>query len=287
MKQILVISGKGGTGKTSFTAAFASLSVNSIFCDCDVDAADLYLILKPTIIEEKAFISGHKASIDSDKCISCGKCYELCRFQAVDNSDKYSIKDIFCEGCAVCVWNCPSKAISLNDSYSGKSFISDTRFGKMSHAKLLPGAENSGKLVSVVRQNAYELAKVNNAQFIIIDGPPGIGCPVIASMTGVNLIIIVTEPSLSGLSDMERVIELSNQFGITVKVCINKSDINDRICNIIEEKLTGKGIEILGKIPYDKNFKSALIEGKAITEYTDNSSSRELISIWNKIIKSL
>lgn len=288
MKQLLIISGKGGTGKTSITAAFASLSTNSVFADCDVDAADLHLILKPEIIVEEPFVSGHKAIINAVKCIQCDRCRELCRFNAINILDNaYSVKELNCEGCGVCEWNCPVQAISLIDSLSGHSYISNTRFGVMSHAKLLPGADNSGKLVSVVRNKAVKLAKDNGNNLIIIDGPPGIGCPVIASMTGVDMILAVTEPSLSGMHDLMRILELSCKFRIRTLVCINKWDINESLSNKLESALRDKNIQVIGRIPYDKNVTKAQLEGKTIIEYIDNSTSAIIKNMWDEINKIL
>jgi len=284
LKQILIISGKGGTGKTSFTAAFAALSENAVFCDCDVDAADLHLILKPQISKESVFVSGHKAVTDYNQCISCGICNDLCRFDAVTEKDgKYYIDSLKCEGCGVCVWNCPSQAIELTDYEAGHCYISSTRYGMMSHAKLYPGAENSGKLVTKVRQNAVKLAEENKADLIIIDGPPGIGCPVIASITGTDAVLVVTEPTVSGISDLERVVKLTKNFGVKTYVAINKYDINRELTDKITREYGSMGYEIIGIIPYDKKFVKAQLEGKSIVEYGECEASDEIKKIF-KII---
>jgi len=285
MKEILIVSGKGGTGKTSITAAIASLAKNAVFADCDVDAADLHLILKPKIIKEHEFISGHQAHIRQDDCISCSSCYSNCRFDAINKvKNKYYIDSIACEGCGVCTWMCPQGAIDFNESLCGHYYVSDTRFGKLIHAKLAIAAENSGKLVSVVRNKASDIANESNSDYVIIDGPPGIGCPVIASMTGVNSIIVVTEPTLSGLHDMERIIHLANHFSINTYVCINKYDINEQITSQIQENLIEQNIPLIGLIPYDRDITSAQINEKTIIEYSNNNTTSSIKEMWQTFI---
>ena len=287
MKEILIVSGKGGTGKTSITAAIASLAENSVFADCDVDAADLHLILRPEIEKTVDFYSGHLAQIDTDSCISCGICDEVCRFDAIKIKEgKYFADPISCEGCGVCVWSCPHSAISFDDNLCGQYYISQTRFGIMVHAKLNAAAENSGKLVSTVRNKAKKLADENNCDYVIIDGPPGIGCPVIASMTGVNYVIIVTEPTLSGLHDMERVIELANHFSVDTYICINKYDINNEITEKIKIFAQNKSIPIIGQIPYVKDVTAAQINEQTVIEYSDNPAGQAIKSMWNTFLSA-
>ncbi len=283
MKQIAIISGKGGTGKTVISAAFSSLVGNSaIMVDCDVDAPDLYLILTPKIKEEKEFFGGKIASIDPHKCTECGKCLENCRFDAI--SDDFKIDPVSCEGCGVCYRICPADAVKFTQKLSGRYFVSDTRFGPMVHARLGIAEENSGKLVSVVRKKARELADKNNSKYILIDGPPGIGCPVIATITGVNLVLAVTEPTLSGIHDLGRIIELARKFKIETNVCINKYNINLKNSRAIEKYCKDKKISVIGKICYDNEVTKAMMGKKTIIEYAPESKvSQEIKNIWRNI----
>jgi len=230
MKQLTVISGKGGTGKTSITAAFASIAKNAVLADCDVDAADLHLILKPIIKKTTDFHGLNIAYIDKDRCIDCKKCYESCIFDAIDEEINFIRES--CEGCSVCEYVCPADAITMKERDSGFAYISDTRFGPMAHAMLKTAEEASGKLVTMVRENAKKIAEEKNKNLIIIDGPPGIGCPVIASITGVDMVLIVTEPTLSAIHDLERILDVSHHFNIPAVVCINKCDVNNSIRKI-------------------------------------------------------
>ncbi len=281
-----MISGKGGTGKTSVTAAFASLAKNAVFADCDVDAADLYLILKPEIKRTMGFHGLQLAHIDNDKCIECKRCVDNCRFDAID--ERIIVKKSFCEGCGLCEYVCPANAIEMIDRDSGFSYISDTRFGPMAHAVLKTAEEASGKLVTVVRENAKKIAGEKNKDLIIIDGPPGIGCPVISAITGVDLVLIVTEPTLSGISDMERIIDVANHFDIPSLVCINKYDLNKNNSERIEKYCKTKNVEVVGKLPYDTDITKALIEEKNIIEYDPNLEiSKKIIDMWNEIKKDI
>jgi len=282
MKEILVVSGKGGTGKTSITAAIASLIKNAVFVDCDVDAADLHLILNPEIQETYDFISGYIAKIRQQDCSKCSVCFERCRFEAILKKEdgSFEINPTACEGCGVCVWSCPEQAIEFEDSLCGQWYVSSTRFGTMVHAKLAIAAENSGKLVSVVRKKAYAIAKENNNDLILIDGPPGIGCPVMASMTGVDVILVVTEPTQSGFHDMERVINLAKHFGIATYVCINKYNINIEITNRIKKKLDALNTQLVGLIPYDKEITQAQVAKKSIVEYSSGLTVEAIIKMW-------
>ncbi|MGB3113344.1 MAG: ATP-binding protein, partial [Candidatus Omnitrophota bacterium] len=233
MKQIVVISGKGGTGKTVLTASLAALAKNKVMADCDVDAADLHLLLKPSIKERHEFKSGATAFIDKRLCTECGRCVAVCRFDAV--SEDYAIDPVACEGCGFCYYACPVNAIKMQENATGEWYISDTRFGPLVHAKLGIGEENSGKLVTLVRQKAKEIAEKQRFDWVIIDGSPGIGCPVIASLSGVDFALVVTEPTLSGLHDADRVIKVARHFNIPVKVVINKYDLNVDMTNRIKD----------------------------------------------------
>lgn len=281
MKQIAVISGKGGTGKTVISASFAAIADNKVMADCDVDAADLHLLLTPEIMERAYFRSGVTAVIDRDKCIGCGKCIEVCRFYAVKND--FVIDPVSCEGCSFCGLVCPERAIYMKENITGEWFVSDTRFGPMVHAKLGIAEENSGKLVSLVKNKAKELACNNGAGFIIIDGSPGIGCPVIASISGVDAALVVTEPTISGLHDADRVIKVASHFGVTVKMVINKYDLNIDMTKEIERYCGENKIEVAGKIAFDENVVKAMVRGKTIVEYSDNDTARAIKKIWDRI----
>jgi MinD superfamily P-loop ATPase len=281
MKQLTIISGKGGTGKTSITAAFASLAKNAVFADCDVDAADLHLILKPDIKKTMDFHGLKIASVNKEMCTSCKKCYENCRFDAIDE-DINIIKES-CEGCGVCEHICPVNAISMVERDSGFSYISKSRFGPMAHAMLKTAEEASGKLVTVVRNNAKMLAEEKKKNLIIIDGPPGIGCPVIASISGVDLVLIVTEPTLSAIHDLERILGVAYHFEIPAVVCINKSDINLENTEKIEHYCKSKNIDIVGELPYNNIVTEAMIHEKTIVEYSKSIFSDTIIEIWHNI----
>jgi len=282
MRQLTVISGKGGTGKTSIVSAFASLSKNAVFADCDVDAPDLHIIFKPKILEKKDFYGNKIPFIDEEKCIKCGKCREHCRFDAI--TEEIKVIDEKCEGCAVCEYVCPVNAIKMVDKKAGEVFISETRFGLLTHAQLGVAEETSGLLVSLVRNNARMVAKKYDKDLIVIDGPPGIGCPVIASITGVDLVLIVTEPTLSGIHDFKRILDVSEHFRIPSVVCINKYDLNDENCREIERYCNDRGIKIIGKIPYNEIFTKAMVEGKNVIEYDYNSNiSRIIDEMWCEI----
>ena len=280
MKELLIVSGKGGTGKTSITAAFASLAENKVMVDCDVDAADLHLILKPKIEIKNDFYGGKEAKIVSELCTKCGKCEELCVFDAITN---FTVNGIKCEGCGVCHYFCPSKAILFEDKLSGEWYESNTRFGKLVHAKLGVAEENSGKLVAKIRSHARAVAEADKSSLIIVDGSPGIGCPVIASMTGTDLVLIIVEPTLSGIHDAERVIELTDHFGIPACVCINKYDINIELSNKIESFCKRKGLFFAGKVSYSEDFTKAQIKEKTIVEYSDGETSNEIKTLWKNI----
>lgn len=280
-KSIVIISGKGGTGKTSVTGAFAVLAKDAVLADCDVDAPDLHLILSPKIKHEEEFISGKTAIIDPEKCTSCGKCKEACVFDAI--SESFVVDPVSCEGCGVCAFVCPENAAIMKPADCGVWFISDTRAGPMAHACLHPGKENSGKLVSLVRTKALEVAKEKGLKLIIIDGPPGIGCPVIASIGGNDLAVIVTEPTLSGLSDLKRVVALAAHFKIPAAVVINKYNINEEISNQIKDYCGDNNVSALGTITYDAIMTKAQLEAKSVVEYGENTIANEIRDIWQKL----
>jgi len=284
MKEIVVLSGKGGTGKTSIVASFAALARSKVLTDCDVDAADLYLLLKPEVKEGKEFWSGQVALIDEAKCTECGLCQELCRFEAIKD---FKVDPISCEGCGFCYHVCPVDAVAMKNSMSGHSFISQTKYGYLCHARLGIAQENSGKLVALVRQNAKLIAERENLDYIITDGPPGIGCPVISSLSGANLALLVTEPTLSGIHDLERVIGVCRHFGVPVLVCINKYDINEENTRSIENYCFGQGIEVVSKIPFDNMVTEALIKRLPVVEYGDGRVSREIERLWQIIARAL
>ncbi len=292
MKEIVVISGKGGTGKTSVVASFAALAENPVLADCDVDAADLHLVLSPQIKNRQDFSGGKSARIIPDKCTFCGKCYELCRFDAVKKittgeSVTYEIDPVACEGCGVCAWFCPEKTISFENVKNGEWFISDTRYGPMVHARLGIAEENSGKLVTLVRKEAKKIAEDTGCFFIIVDGSPGIGCPVIASIGGADLVIIVSEPTLSGEHDLERVAELAKHFGIPAMVCINKYDINRDMTKRIEEKSRTMGLTLAGNIRYDKLVTKAQIAEASVVEYTNLPVADDIRNVWENVVSVL
>ncbi|MGB9762379.1 MAG: (4Fe-4S)-binding protein [Thermodesulfobacterium geofontis] len=264
MKQILVISGKGGTGKTVISGCLAVFLDNKVIVDADVDAANLYLLLHPKIKEVHKFIGGKLAEIDKEKCSQCGTCREICKFSAI--SKDFEIDPLFCEGCTICSYFCPESAIILKDRISGEFFISETKYGPLIHARLGIAQENSGKLVAKLRELAKNIAE-ENKDFIIIDGPPGVGCPVMASMTGVDLIIAVTEPTLSGIHDLERVVDLANHFKIPVKVIINKFDLNSQMSLQIEKSLKERKIEVIGKIPFSEEIVDSVKRQIPFLEY--------------------
>ncbi len=283
MKEIVVISGKGGTGKTSLAASFALLSRGAVIADCDVDAADMHLLLQPSVTGRWRFQSGNEAIIRPEACTGCGRCEELCRFGAVrDRGGIRAVDPSGCEGCGVCARFCPAGAIDFPVRDCGEWMISSTRAGTMVHARLAPGAENSGRLVSTVRREAARLAAEEGAGLILVDGPPGIGCPVIASMTGASLALAVTEPTLSGAHDLERVISLASHFGIPVAVCINKWDINPPAAEEIERRAVAAGAATAGRITYDPVFTESMIRGSTVVE-TGGRAADEIALVWDGV----
>jgi MinD superfamily P-loop ATPase len=286
MKELVVISGKGGTGKTSILAAFASLVESKVLCDADVDAADLHLIMDPQVKERHAFESGHTALIDSDQCTRCGLCKDLCRWDAI--SEDFVVDPIACEGCGVCYHFCSEEAIDFPLNTCGEWFLSDTRFGPMAHARLGIAEENSGKLVTLIRQEGKKLAEKRNLDLLITDGPPGIGCPVIASMGGATAVLIVAEPTVSGRHDMERAAELAAFFKVPAMICVNKYDLNPGEGRAIEDYARQKGIEVMGRIPFDTGFTKAMVRGKTIFEQNGHSNGAEAVKrIWGDLAQTL
>jgi MinD superfamily P-loop ATPase len=284
MKELVVLSGKGGTGKTSLAGSFAALAKNKVLADCDVDAADLHLLLEPVIKHEQDFWSGQVAVIDEEKCTQCGLCPELCHFNAIED---FRVDPISCEGCGFCYHICPAEAITLKENLSGQWFISDTKYGPLVHARLGIAQENSGKLVALVRQQAKLMAEKEGADCIISDGPPGIGCPVISSLSGASLALLVTEPTLSGIHDLERVLGVCRHFNVPALVCINKYDINQENTRQIEGYCRQQGVEVAAKIPFDNVVTEAMVQGLPIVEYGDNSVSRQIELLWQNISRLL
>lgn len=286
MKELIIISGKGGTGKTSLMAAFAYLAENKVLCDADVDAADLHLVTAPDIMEKHDFQGGNKAVINKDKCTECGLCIDLCRWEAI--SETFEVDSIECEGCGVCVYFCPEKAIDFPLNTCGEWYISDTRFGPLVHARLGIAEENSGRLVALVRMESKKIAEKKGLDLILTDGPPGIGCPVIASLGGADAVLIVTEPSVSGKHDMERVVQLANHFKVPAFLCVNKFDLNKDMTDEIEKFAREKGLTCLGYIPFDQIFTKAMVQGQTIFEYDSDSVAAQAIrKLWASLLEKL
>ncbi len=285
MREILVLSGKGGTGKTSLTAAFAHVSGNKIICDLDVDTPDLHLLLQPTHEREVQFYAGNEAQINQAGCISCGLCEEMCRYNAIhhDDLDVFTVDPIRCEGCKVCVTFCPEETISFPEKHCGRWFVSTTRFGTMVHARLFPGEENSGRLVALLKQEAKKLAKEKKIDCILSDGVPGVGCPVISSLSGADFVVIVTEPTPSGRHDLERVAALCRHFRTRAGIIINKFDLNDEQSGNIEDYCRDNGYPLLAKLPHDTLVTEAMVKGLAVTECEESAIGTEIRSAWEKI----
>ncbi len=285
IQELVIISGKGGTGKTSITASFAVLAGFPVLADCDVDAADLHLILAPSVRERHEFRSGNEAVIRAADCTGCGRCLELCRFGAIIagiEGEAYAVDPVACEGCGVCVRFCPVQAIDFPESLCGEWMVSETRCGPMVHARLGIAAENSGKLVSTVRREAKRIAEENGHRLVLVDGPPGIGCPVIASMTGTSQALVVTEPTVSGEHDLERVLKLARHFDIPAAVCVNKWDLNPEMTERIEALAVRSGARIAGRIRYDRAVTLAQIQEKAVVEI-DAPSAGDIRRVWESL----
>ena len=280
MKQVTILSGKGGTGKTTITGSFAALAEEPVLADCDVDASNLHLILNPVVKETMEFKGLNLAEIDLEKCTRCGLCMKLCRFNAIH---EYTVNPIHCEGCKVCVVNCPVKAISFNERVCGHAYLSETEYGPMSHARLTPGMENSGKLVTLVRQNAAKLAEKTGRELVLVDGPPGIGCPVIASLSNVDAAVAVVEPTLSGIHDLKRALQLLEHFEITPGVIINKYDLNLENTASIRGFCEECEIPVLGMIPFDENVTKAMVQAKPVVVFSpDSPASLAIRETWDE-----
>jgi len=291
MTELVIVSGKGGTGKTSLVGSLAVLAENKVLVDCDVDAADLHLILNNSLQKTTEFIGGKRASIVESKCTNCGICVEYCRFNAIKHvepaadgsGERYWINGHACDGCAVCVRHCPEQAIDFKDVVSGSWYVSDTPKGPLVHARLGIAQANSGKLVSVLRQQALRLTEENGLDLVIIDGPPGIGCPVIASITGTDYVLVVTEPSLSALHDMERLLQLTAHFRIPTGICINKCDINPELSNEIEQRAHQLNLSILGRIRHDKAVIKAQLNQESVVENGNSPAAKDTRALWERV----
>jgi MinD superfamily P-loop ATPase len=284
MKELVIISGKGGTGKTSITASFAALAELAVLADCDVDAADLHLVLEPTIQQRETFTSGRAAEIREADCTQCGLCEEICRFDAISN---FKVDSLSCEGCGACVEFCPAKAIDFPEQDCGEWYVSSTRHGEMVHARMHAGAENSGKLVSLVRQEARKIALKQDSEFLLVDGPPGIGCPVIASITGADAVLVVSEPTLSGEHDLKRVLQLTKHFKIPAMICINKWDINPTMTERIETLALSLGAKPVGRIPYDAAVTAAQINARSLVEDSDGHAATAVRMTWSTVCSTM
>jgi len=286
MKEIVIISGKGGTGKTSITASFAMLGGKNIMvADCDVDAADMHLLMQPDWERSEDFFSGVIATIDKEKCIKCGKCADVCRFNAIPIIDKkYVVITLNCEGCGYCFHVCPTDAITMNEQNVGEWYISNTKADNvMVHARLGIGAENSGKLVAKVKNEAKLIAEETGKKFVVVDGSPGIGCPVVSSLSGADFVVLVTEPTVSGLHDLKRVYELVKKFNIYAGCIINKADLNTKVARQIEKFLKEENIIHISDLPYDETFTKAMINGQTIVEYDEANLKNIVVKSWEKI----
>ncbi len=289
MKELVVISGKGGTGKTSITASLVRLSGRAVAADCDVDAANLHLVTRHEVRRTIPFEGGLKASIDTAACTACGKCVELCRFDAISNHDNIFRVDKFaCEGCGVCAYFCPEGAIAMDRETGGEWYVSDTDTGPMVHARLAPGGENSGKLVTIVRNEAKKIARDGGFGTMIVDGAPGIGCPVISSVTGADAVLVVVEPTLSGMHDMKRVLELTGHFGVTTMVAVNRFDINEETASAISDYAASRGVETAGMVRYDPEVTRAQKNGMSVVEYSgDSPAANDLRRLWKNLARRL
>jgi MinD superfamily P-loop ATPase len=289
MKELTVLSGKGGTGKTTLCAAFAALATDLVLSDCDVDAADLPLLLDPTVLREEAFVGGRTPQIDYTRCMRCGHCRTMCRFDAVDLQDegRYVIDSLVCEHCGLCALACPSQAIQMVDTANGRWFVSRTRFGALVHARLGIGEDNSGKLVTLVRREARRIAQQEGASLLLNDGPPGIGCPVTAAITGADAVLIVTEPTLAGLHDLQRVLALCRHFHLPALVCINKYDINEANTARIRDECRAGHIPVAGEIPFEPAVSRALIARKNVVEFDCGPATEAVVRTWEAVSRLL
>lgn len=280
MKQVLVLSGKGGTGKTTVSGAFARLAAPCVTADCDVDAADLHIILSPGPAERNKFYGGKKAAIDPAECTACGRCAEVCRFEAV-RTDPFSIDPVACEGCGVCSWSCPAEAIGLTNSLSGTWAVSACRFGTFAGARLEPAEENSGRLVALIKDEAVRAAEAAGAEYLILDGSPGIGCPVLASLGGVDAVVVVAEPTVSGRHDFMRLAELLKAQKIPGFLLVNKWDLNPEEAEKLEKSAADFGFPLLGRAPFDREVVGTLLKKKTLGEAGSSPAARAVEKAWS------
>ncbi len=293
--ELVVISGKGGTGKTSLVASLAVLAGEPVLADCDVDAADLHLVLRPAVERSEPFSGGSQAKVIAGRCTACGKCHEVCRFAAVtfdgpaneSQSRTFRVDPIACEGCGVCERFCPAGAIAFEPAVNGEWYVSRTRCGPMVHARLGVAQENSGKLVTLVRNEAKRIADRRRAPLLLVDGSPGIGCPVIASVAGTDLALIVSEPTLSGLHDLERVAALTARFQVETLVCVNKWDLNAEMTERIEARAREGGLAVIGRIRYDRAVTDAQVNGQAVVEHAASGAAEDIRRLWDDLKRRL
>ncbi len=283
IKEILIVSGKGGTGKTSIVGALAHLAKNKILVDCDVDASDLHLLLSPHPTTTHDFKSGVKAQVEADKCSSCGMCADICQFDSIRMEETAVISALNCEGCGVCAHFCPVQAIILEENHCGSWYRAETDYGTLVHAQLFAGEENSGKLVSFIKSKARTHAEETSTDLILIDGAPGVGCPVIASLSNVDLAVVVTEPTLSGLHDLERILDLTVHFKIPALICINKWDLHAEMSDTIEAACTARNVPLLGKIPFDPAIIDCQLQGIPITKDESSLAAFSIREIWKSL----
>jgi MinD superfamily P-loop ATPase len=293
VKELIVLSGKGGTGKTAVASAFAYLThvdsdfSGAVFVDADVDASNLELLIGSSPLEEHEFQGGHVADIDPESCIACGICQDVCRFDAVrflECTEEFGVDHLGCEGCAACFYQCPVEAISMVPCLAGHWFRSESRFGPFFHARLRPAQENSGKLVALVKERAKEATADEDRPLMIVDGPSGIACPAIAAVTGADLVLIVAEPTVAGLHDLERVGRLAAHFRVEAVVSINKTDLYAEGAERIKDRCRALGLRVLGSVPFDEAVTQALVEGRPVTEYRPESvASQALENLWEDV----
>lgn len=294
MKQLVILSGKGGTGKTSVSAALAHLAtagdrpVRAVLADADVDASNLELVLAPAVLETHDFMGGSAAVIDQQLCQGCGLCAEVCRFEAITQADGvYRVDPLACEGCAACFYQCPAQAVQRVVQQAGQWFRASSRYGPLFYAALRPAQENSGKLVMLIRQQAQALALERGFDLLIIDGPPGIGCPVISAVTGTDLALIVAEPGAAGVHDLERILATTDHFGIPTLVCINKADLYPPGTATIESFCRERQIEVVGRVPFDTAVTQAMAAGLPVTAYQDGPVRQELVRVWQRTLAAI